>query len=388
MSRTILHVDMDAFYASVEQRDDPALRGRPVIVGGAARRGVVAAASYEARAFGVRSAMPTAQALRLCPDAVTVRPRHAHYSAVSKQVVGIFHRYSPLVEGLSLDEAFLDVTGSIALFGDGPTIAARIKADIHAELELTASAGVAPSKFAAKIASDLEKPDGLTMVGEDVAAFLAPLPLDRMWGVGPGAAERLRQAGYETIGDLAAAGEERLRELLGSWGADVARLAVGDDTREVVPEREAKSIGQEQTLERDIRTRAQIERELLKHSAAVARRLSRQGLWASVVRIKVKYTDFKLRTRQRTLDVPAFDTDTLYRTACSLLDELPERAMGIRLVGVAAADLGSGAEQGRLFEDPAERKRQRVELVTAEVQERFGHHGITRADLLDDPEQR
>ena len=219
---------MDAFYASVEQRDHPELRGKPVLVGGPSARGVVAAASYEARKFGARSAMPMAEALRRCPQAIVVPGRHGHYAAVSSQVFAIFRRYTPLVEGLSLDEAFLDVTGSRALFGDGVEIARRIKAAIRGELELTASAGVAPSKFIAKIASDLEKPDGLVVVraGEE-EAFLAPLSIDRMWGIGPRAAVHLREAGLETIGDLARAGEGRLERLLGSWGASVHRLARG-----------------------------------------------------------------------------------------------------------------------------------------------------------------
>jgi DNA polymerase-4 len=193
--REILHVDMDAFYASVEQRDDPSLRGRPVVVGGRSRRGVVAAASYEVRKFGVRSAMPMAEALRLCPHVVVVEPRMHHYMEVSKQVFAVFRRYTPLVQGLSLDEAFLDVTASRSLFGDGRTIARRIKDDVKNELALTASAGVARCKFAAKIASDLEKPDGLVVLPDDLASFLAPLPIERMWGIGPKTAPRLRALG-------------------------------------------------------------------------------------------------------------------------------------------------------------------------------------------------
>jgi DNA polymerase-4 len=326
--------------------------------------------------------MPTAQALRLCPDAIVVPPRGAHYAEVSARVFEIFRRYTPLVEGLSLDEAFLDVTGSRNLFGDGEAIAARIKDDIRRELALTASAGVAPCKFAAKIASDLRKPDGLCVVGQDVAGFLAPLPIERMWGVGPTAAERLRTAGYETIGDLAVAGSERLERLLGSWGAQVAALSRGEDGRPVEPERAAKSIGQERTLQRDIRTRAELERELLQHSAAVARRLARAGLWASVVRIKVKYADFVLRSRQTSLPTPVFDTDALYAAARELLGELPARREGVRLVGVTAAELSKGPAQGSLFHDHAREKRERVQQVTVAVQERFGVAGLTRASLL------
>jgi DNA polymerase IV len=236
--RTILHIDMDAFFASVEQRDDASLRGRPVLVGGPTRRGVVAAASYEARRFGARSAMPMAEAMRLCPDAVVVPARHGRYVDVSAQVFAVFHRFTPLVEGLSVDEAFLDVTRSRSLFGGGEVIARRIKDLIRDELSLTASAGVAPVKFAAKIASDLRKPDGLVVVPQEVAVFLAPLPLERMWGVGPKAAARLREAGLATIGDLAAASQPRLAALLGdALAAHVRGLAQGEDPRPVVPGR-------------------------------------------------------------------------------------------------------------------------------------------------------
>src|SRR5580698_11007059 len=233
-ARTILHVDMDAFYASVEQRDDPALRGKPVIVGGRSRRGVVLAASYEVRPSGVRSAMPMAEALRRAPDAIVVPPRRDAYAEASEQAFAIFRRYTPLVEPLSLDEAFLDVTGSRAIFGDGEAIASAIKRDVRQELRLTASAGVAPCKFAAKIASDLRKPDGLVVVPSgEVAAFLAPLPVERMWGIGPKTAPKMHAMGYRTIGDLARADESALERLLGSWGTEVGRLARGEDARDV-----------------------------------------------------------------------------------------------------------------------------------------------------------
>src|SRR5258708_14474658 len=227
---------MDAFYASVEQRDDPALRGKPVIVGGSARRGVVLAASYEVRPFGVRSAMPMAQALRLAPRAIVVAPHFDRYTEASAAVFAIFRRYTPLVEPLSLDEAFLDVTGSQALFGDGVAIARAIKQAVRTELGLTPSAGVAPCKFAPKIASDLQKPDGLVVVAPGgVAEFLRPLPIERLWGVGPKTSPPMRALGYETIGDLARAGEDALERVMGSWGAHVARLARGDDERDVDP---------------------------------------------------------------------------------------------------------------------------------------------------------
>jgi len=383
VARTIVHVDMDAFFASVEQRDDPSLRGRPLAVGGASRRGVVAAASYEARRFGIRSAMPTAQARQLCPQLIVIAPRHGHYSEVSRHVFAIFRRFTPLVEGLSLDEAFLDVSGSHALFGDGERIAQAIRQAIASELHLTASAGVAPCKFVAKIASDMNKPDGLYVVGDDVAGFLAPLPIERMWGVGKVAAARLREAGYRRIGDLAAADTRALQDLLGSWGIEVGQLARGIDPRPVVAGRAAKSIGEERTLERDIRSGAEVEHELLRHCAAVAGRLTDAGLWAQVVRIKIKYADFQLITRQRRLNAPCFDTDSLYGVARELSAQLLPHPKGIRLVGVAAAELGSGPLQQSLFADPGQERRGRVQRVTQELQARFGAHGIGRASLLD-----
>ncbi len=215
MSRTILHIDMDAFFASVEQHDDPSLRGKPVLVGGSARRGVVAASSYEARKFGVYSAMPMAEALRKCPHAIVVEPQRGRYEEVSSVVFEIFNRYTPLVEGLSIDEAFLDVTGSRSLFGDGEAIARAIKTDVLSETGLTCSAGVASCKFAAKIASDMNKPNGLTIVGDDVAAFLAPLPIERMWSIGPKTAPTLHMLGYNTLGDLAKASPAVLQRAIG-----------------------------------------------------------------------------------------------------------------------------------------------------------------------------
>lgn len=378
---------MDAFFASVEQRDRPELRGKPVLVGGAARRGVVAAASYEARPFGARSAMPMARALRLCPQAVVVSPRHERYAEVSAQVFVIFGRYTPLVEGLSLDEAFLDVSASHALFGSAEQIARRIKTEVRGELELTASIGIASCKFAAKIASDLGKPDGLLIVPEDIAGFLAPLPMERMWGVGPKAAERLRARGLRTIGDLAGCEKATLRELLGSWGDEVRRLARGEDPREVVPDRDARSIGSEETLEHDLRQISRIERELLKHAEEVARRLTHEHLFARVVRIKVKYADFSLCTRQHRLAEAVMDTDAIFGAARALLRELPANHLGIRLVGVAVEELSDRPGQTSLFPDAAQARRQRLQEVAVELRDRFGSAGPTRAALLDEPKR-
>jgi DNA polymerase-4 len=330
--------------------------------------------------------MPMAQALRLCPHAIVVPPRHARYAEASAHVFAIFGRYTPLVEGLSLDEAFLDVSASHALFGSAERIARRIKQAVREELSLTASIGIAPCKFAAKIASDLGKPDGLLIVPDDVRAFLAPLPIERMWGVGPKAAVRLREAGMRTVADLAAAGEERMRELLGSWGVEVARLSCGIDEREVVPDRSARSIGSEETFERDLRRAADLERKLLKHAQEVARRLTHEGLFGQVVRIKVKYQDFSLRTRQRRLRQPVMDTDSIYESARELLRELPHGRKGIRLIGVTIAELSAGPGQAALFPDPAGERRKRLQQVAVQLRDRFGRAGLTRAALLDDPD--
>jgi DNA polymerase-4 len=385
--KTILHVDMDAFYASVEQRDDPALRGKPVIVGGRSRRGVVLAASYEVRPFGVRSAMPMAEALRKAPHAIVVPPHRDRYEKASEEAFAIFHRYTPLVEPLSLDEAFLDVTASRSLFGDGETIARAIKRDIREELGLTASAGVAPCKFAAKVASDLRKPDALVVVPEGgVAEFLAPLPIERMWGVGPKTAPKMRELGYATIGDLTRAPTETLERVLGVWGIEVARLARGDDERDVVPDAQAKSIGAEETYEEDLVGPDAIAPTLLEHAARVARRLVRAGLSARTVVVKIKYADFSLRTRRTTLPEPVQDTDAIHRAAVEMLARIPLEGRRVRLTGVSVSGIHDGPPPPALFRDESAEKRRRVEEVAKRIADRFGDEGaVTRATLLGKP---
>lgn len=381
--RTILHVDMDAFFASVEQLDDASLRGRPVIVGGPSRRGVVCAASYEVRPFGVRSAMPMVEALRRCPHAVVVAPRHERYAEVSHDVFAIFRRYTPLVEGLSFDEAFLDVTESRSLFGDGSVIAGRIKREIHSELGLTASAGVAPSKFVAKIASDLRKPDGLVVVAaEDVRAFLAPLPLSRMWGVGAKTAPKLEALGLSTLGDLARADPARLEALLGSWGREIHAMAQGLDARPVEPDRLAKSVGAEETYEHDLTSRADIERALLGHAERVAQRLVAEGLSAKIVCVKLKWADFSLRTRRVQLPEPARDTVTIARAATELLGRFELHGARIRLTGISVTELTAGAPPPLLLPDVAQQKRERAEQVAHAIAERFGEKLLTHAALI------
>jgi DNA polymerase-4 len=327
--------------------------------------------------------MPMVEARRRCPEAIVVPPRHARYAEVSRRVFEVFRRYTPQVEGLSVDEAFLDVTGSRSLFGDGATIAGRIKADIRAEIGLTASAGVAPVKFVAKIASDLRKPDGLVVVGPDeVESFLAPLRVERMWGVGPKTAARVRAAGLGTIGDLARADPAVLERLLGAWGSHVRDLARGLDPREVVAGGEAKSIGSEETFERDLRTAEEIEPHLLAQAGRVAGRLVAEALCARVVTVKVKYADFKIRTRQRRLDASADDTDSIYEAARELLGRFPGLTRGVRLTGVSASGLVPGPPDRTLFPDRRREQRHRLEQTVAALRDRFGPAGVTRAALL------
>jgi DNA polymerase-4 len=378
---------MDAFYASVEQRDDPALRGKPVIVGGRSRRGVVLAASYEVRPLGVRSAMPMAEALRRAPDAIVVPPRREAYAEASEAAFAVFHRYTPLVEPLSLDEAFLDVTASQSLFGDGETIARAIKDAVKSELSLTASAGVAPSKFVAKIASDLRKPDGLVVVRPDeVPAFLRPLPIERMWGVGPKTAPRMRELGIVTLADLADASDEKLERLLGSWGTYAGHLARGEDERDVIPDGTARSIGAEETYEEDLVGAEAIGATLLEHASRVARRLLRAGLRARTVVVKIKYADFSVRSRSVTLPEAVQDTDAVHRAALECLARVPLQQRRVRLTGVSVSGIEAGPPEPTLFKDAAAERRRALEEVTTRIADRFNDEGaVTRASLVRRP---
>ena len=382
--RTVIHFDMDAFFASVEQLDDPDLRGKPVLVGARSRRGVVAAASYEARPSGVRSAMSMVEALRRCPEAVVVPPRRSRYLELSRAVFGVFRRYTPLVEGLSVDEAFLDVTGSRSLFGDGPEIAVSIRKDIVRETGLTGSAGVAPNKFVAKIASDLDKPDGLTVVPEGTAAeFLAPLPLERMWRVGPKARVKLRAAGLRTIGDLAGLDPRTIQQLLGSWGPVARELARGHDDRPVVVGSPPKSLGTESTFEHDLTSKESMLKPILRQSMEVADRLVDKGLWARVVTLKIKYGDHQIRTRQVKLPRAVSDTDAIFAAATDLLDRFDDLESGVRLTGVSASVFSDGPGED-LFPDADRARRERLAATTQALRERFGTMGLTRASLLPD----
>jgi DNA polymerase-4 len=380
--RTILHVDLDAFFAAVEQRDRPELRGKPVIVGGGGpnQRGVVSAASYEARAFGVHSAMPLRTAGRLCPSGVFLPVDGTKYQAVSVEVIAILRRFTPLVEPISIDEAFLDVTGSRALFGDGETIGRRIKDAVRDEVGLTVSVGVARTKLVAKIASDLRKPDGLVVVppGEE-AEFLAPLSITRLWGVGAKSAAALQEYGVRTIGDLAALPEDLLVRRFGKHGAALGYRARGIDADLVGGRDAAKSIGHEHTFDVDTSDREVIERTILGLSEGVAGRLRDSHVKAATVTVKIRDSSFRTITRQRTLPEPTDMTEPIFRTALELAR--PEvRGLRIRLLGVTASGLGE-RDQLALFASDDPRRRRVVEAAD-EVRHRFGERAITRARLV------
>lgn len=385
--RTILHVDLDAFFAAVEQRDDPRLRGKPVLVGGSAQRGVVAAASYEARRFGIRSAMPMAEALRRCPHAIVVAHRMSRYAETSRQFFAVLDRFSPLVEPLSLDEAFLDVTGAERLLGDGLAIAREIKHEVRAELALVASVGVAPSKLVAKIASDIDKPDGLRVVapGEE-AAFLAPLPATRLWGVGAVMQEKLDALGLRTIGDLASYPEAVLQARLGArMGTQLAALARGEDVREVEPAGLPVSIGHEETFDVDLGRKEDIAVLLLGQADRVAARLRGLALRARVVQLKIKYADFRLVTRRRTLDDATVDGTTIGHTAVEMLDDLEiaegrGKRLAVRLCGVSATGLEPrDAPRQLTLTEPTRHRGERIGDTIDRIHARFGKGVVRRA---------
>jgi len=383
----ILHVDLDAFFAAVEQRDRPELRGKPVIVGGggARDRGVVSAASYEARVFGVHSAMPLRTASALCPQAVFLPVDGRKYARESRRVMEILRRFTPKVEPISIDEAFLDVAGSEALFGDPPEIARRIKAAIREELGLTASVGVAATRLVAKIASELRKPDGLVVVaaGEE-AAFLAPLPIERLWGVGEKTRRALADYGVRTIGDLAAVPVDLLARRFGKFGPVLHERARGIDPTPVGLEADAKSMSHEHTFTVDTADREEIERTLLSLAEGVAGRLREAGVRAGGVSLKLRDSDFVTITRQRTLREPTDLAEDLYRAALELarpeLRAVAGRGLKVRLLGVAAFHLTS-AEQIGLFEGGRLRRERAAEAVDA-VRRKFGRKAIARARLL------
>ncbi len=388
-ARVILHADMDAFYASIEQRDRPELRGRPVVVGGSSGRGVVAAASYEARRYGIRSAMPSFEARRLCPHALFVRGSMRRYARESRRIFEIFRRFTPLVEGLSLDEAFLDLRGTRRLLGPAAEVGRALRRAVREETGLAVSVGIAPVKMVAKIASALAKPDGLLEVPEDgIEGFLAPLPVGRIWGVGPVAQQRLERAGIRTIGELAALDARRLEALLGSWGGAFARLARGRDDREVAPYREPVSYSEENTFGADVSSPSVLDAALVTHAESVARRLRRDGLCARTVVLKLKLARRRapgprghpLLTRRATLGEASDDGEVLASTARGLLSraalEEPVRLLGIGATNLVARDPG----QLELFSSPLREQRGRLNRALDEIAERFGSEAVVRGD--------
>ena len=383
----ILHIDMDAYYASVEERDRPELKGKPVIVGGSPqKRGVVAAANYAARDFGVHSAMPSAIAQRLCPQAVFLPGRIGYYAEVSCKIRDIFHRFTPLVEPLSLDEAFLDVTGSEALFGTAVSIGHQIKDAILKEVQLVASVGVAPNKFLAKIASDLDKPDGFVIVDADRAQeFLDPLPVTRLWGVGRQGSKVFDRLGVRTIGQLRRLPVEVLQDHFGSHGKHLWQLAHGIDDRPVVPDRDAKSISHETTFATDIGNPETLCSWLLELTEQVAQRLRRHNLRGRTVQIKVRFADFRTITRSQTLSEPTNSTDQLWQVASELLTtRVPVERQPVRLLGMGVSDLhGAGEVQQTLFDGQTCEQQSRIDEVADLVRDRFGSKGLRRGATPD-----
>jgi len=382
-ARTILHVDMDAFYASIEQRDNPALRGKPVVVGGASNRGVVAAASYEARRFGVHSAMPMREATRRCPALVRVAPRMSHYKAVSRDVFAVFDEFTPAIEGLSLDEAFLDVTASLSLYGTGAKIAHSIKQRIQELTSLTASVGIAENKLVAKIASDLDKPDGLVEVRPaDYLRVLDPLPVSAIPGIGKQTLARLHKVNVHSIGDLRIAPDRDLEPVFGRFTQRMRDRAAGIDDRPVTAGHREQSISAEQTYDVDLATRSDIEREMLRLAETVSRRLRKAGLQAGTVQLKVRLPDFRTFTRQRRLQPPSSSTDQVFFVARDLLGEWLGGNPGarIRLLGIGGGRLSPAVQQDLFAGQGASTGA--LDRAEDDIRKRFGTQAVGRARTL------
>jgi len=385
----ILHIDMDAFYASVEQRDDPSLLGKPVVVGGSAEgRGVVAASSYEARKYGIYSAMSARRAKQLCPHAVFIRPRIDHYAAVSQQIRQILEEFTPLIEPLSLDEAFLDVAGSESLLGSAVEIGQQIRMRVRERLHLTASIGIAPNKFLAKIASDLEKPNGFVVVASDqIQSFLDPLPVGRIWGVGKVTEQTFKRFAITTIGQLRQLSRESLNDLFGSSGEHYWQLSHGIDNRPVVTDREAKSISNETTFSEDIRDIEDVKAWLITLVEQVARRLRNHDRTGRTIDLKIRFSDFKTLTRSLTLSTSTNITSELLEAGIELLcNRLPKDHLPIRLIGFGVSQLDQpGMVQLQLF-DEAEREQQRsLDKVADQIAKKFGKHALHRAAGIKKP---
>lgn len=379
--KIIVHADMDAFYAAVEQRDNPELRGKPILIGPNSYRGVVLTASYEARPFGVGSAMPVALARRRCPQAIMVPPRFDRYQAVSKQVMDVFTDFSPSVEALSLDEAFLDMSGATHFFGSPAEMGQKIKDAVKAATDLTISVGVSASKYVAKVASAHDKPNGLTVVPPNEArAWLAPMSVSRLWGAGKKTVPRLEKLGLMTIGDVAAAGELRMQRLMGSAGVHFYKLAIAEDPRTVARSRRGKSIGSDRTLSRDITERIDIEHHLRRSAEKIARRVRAKQVLARGVRIRLKTNKFELISRQCQMQRPDDTADTYFSAAKQLLDRLDHRGP-FRLIGMAVFDLSQPQdfEQPDLFSKPRNRK---LEATLDHLAAQFGKGVVSRATEL------
>ena len=376
---------MDAFFASVEQMDNPSLKGKCVVVGGS-HRGVVAAASYEARRFGIHSAMPMFQARQKCQALVVVPPRRKRYSEISRQVMGILRSFSPLVEQISIDEAYVDISGCQRLHGSPRQTALAIKKRIQSQTDLTCSVGIAPNKFAAKIASDMEKPDGLTEITPDqMAAFIDSLPISKVPGVGRRAQQTLHRCGVETLGEVRQYTTEQMVKRLGKFGRRLSALAHGHDDSPVVPETQAKSISSEMTLEQDTLSRSKLSRHLLAQSQSVARQLRQHDMRARTVYLILKTVDFKRHTRSHTLDRPVQSSEAIYQTAITLLENY-RLNMPVRLVGVGTGSLQPASQpvQQELFpEEPGEQsvRWEKVDRAVDAVAEKYGKYKISRGSL-------
>jgi DNA polymerase IV len=386
MSRTILHIDMDAFFAAVEQSDHPEWRGKPVVVGsdpkGGKGRGVVSTCSYEARRFGIHSAMPISKAWQLNPDAIYVQPRGTRYAGISRQVMAILANYSPDLEPLSIDEAFLDITSTQKLFGGAEAMAKKIKAEILEQTNLTASIGIAPNKFVAKIASDLRKPDGLVIVtAAGLSEFLAPLEIARLWGCGPKTVPVLQGMGIFTIGDLAARSQQELAGKLGQSGLHFWRLARGMDDRPVSDDREAKSVSREFTFEIDCGDEAEMRTTLLGLCDDLAYDMRRHEQQGRTITLKIRLADFSTFTRSHSLDAPTDASAELFRQIEKLFASFKRGGQAVRLLGVGVTQLQHGEGQLDLFSQGEER-RDKVDSIMDDVRKKFGAKAISRASLL------
>jgi len=377
--RFIVHIDMDAFFASVEKLDNPDLKDKPVIVGGLGKRGVVATASYEARRYGIKSAMPILKARKLCPDGIYLPPRFERYREISKKIQQILLSYTPKIEPISLDEAFLDLTETVDSFDLAVAKAAKIQIEIKEKLGLTCSVGVAPNKFLAKLASDMRKPNGFTVIRkEEIEDVLRDLPISRMWGVGRITEKKLNDMGVKTIGELKKIPKSRLKDAFGKQGENLYRLARGIDESPVEPYHPVKSISQEMTFDEDIKNPEKIKLYIARLSEEVGEALRKRGLRARTVKIKVRFSDFTTITRQLSFDIPTSSTGMIRSLARKLFEEKVAGNKKVRLIGVGVSNL-TGKKEGQLYLFPkAEEKLEKIDYLLDMIRERFGKNSIRR----------